>query len=144
MGDMSYYDYAHADLTFLREAADAGIWGIAYGYMSQSICERFLKELVEQYVIPQTIEESAVKGTILHTHNLRVLVKYLEKQTDILLSRQAKNDINTVNGLYFTTRYPGDDSMDIEEDEAYEFLGCAERVADEVNRIIKERNKDRD
>ncbi len=46
------------------------------------------------------------------------------KMPDIKLDRQS---LNLVNGLYFTTRYPGDESIVVEKEDIEEYVEAVKK-----------------
>lgn len=108
----TYYDFADNNYDFLMAAYKNGLVGNAMGAMAQETCEKYLKHLIDEYVILGDSADNAKKTEILRTHNLTKLSKYISSHLpEVNLDRPS---LNLVNGLYFTTRYPGDESIMVE------------------------------
>ena len=55
---------------------------------------------------------------------------------DIKLDRQS---LNLVNGLYFTTRYPGDESIVVEKEDIEEYEEVVRKCKKAVDEFIQSR-----
>lgn len=55
---------------------------------------------------------------------------------DIKLDRQS---LNLVNGLYFTTRYPGDESIVVEKEDIEEYVDVVRKCKKAVDEFIQSR-----
>lgn len=116
----TYYDFADNNYDFLMAAYKNGLVGNAMGAMAQETCEKYLKHLIDEYVILGDSADNAKKTEILRTHNLTKLSKYISSHLpEVNLDRPS---LNLVNGLYFTTRYPGDESIMVEKDDLDEYI----------------------
>ena len=58
------------------------------------------------------------------------------KMPDIKLNRQS---LNLVNGLYFTTRYPGDESIVVEKEDIEEYVEAVKKCKKAVDEFIRSR-----
>ena len=58
------------------------------------------------------------------------------KMPDIKLDRQS---LNLVNGLYFTTRYPGDESIVVEKEDIEEYVEAVKKCKKAVDEFIQSR-----
>ena len=53
---------------------------------------------------------------------------------------QLKNKfMNLVNGLYFTTRYPGDESIVVEKEDIEEYVEAVKKCKKAVDEFIRSR-----
>ena len=52
---MTYYDFAENDYNFLIHASESGMRDNALAAISQSVCERFMKHLIDKYYSPGSI-----------------------------------------------------------------------------------------
>lgn len=107
----TYADFAENDYNFFRQAYDNGNKGAALASLGQSICERYLKHLISEYAQPENELEFSEKESILRTHSLRRLMRYISENMKLDIPEQAENSMERIDGFYFTTRYPGDDSF---------------------------------
>ena len=125
----TYYDFADNNFNFLIAAYEQGLVGNAMGAMAQETCEKYLKHIIEEYIVPNDSK--------LRTHNLTKLSKYiLSYLPDIKLDRQS---LNLVNGLYFTTRYPGDESIVVEKEDIEEYVEAVKKCKKAVDEFIQSR-----
>ena len=104
--------------------------------MAQSICEKYLKQIIDDYCQPSTVQEQHEKEMVLHTHNLRNLFNLLEKY-EIDIDQETKKTILYVDGYYFSTRYPGPDSSTVSKNDLKECLNSI-NVCKETIESIKE------
>lgn len=122
----TYYDFADNNYDFLMAAYKNGLVGNAMGAMAQETCEKYLKHLIDEYVILGDSADNAKKTEILRTHNLTKLSKYISSHLpEVNLDRPS---LNLVNGLYFTTRYPGDESIMVEKDDLDEYIDAVKML----------------
>ncbi len=110
----SYFDFADDDYLYFKRSFDDGIIANSMGAMAQSICERYIKHLISEYFIPETISASNDKQRILKTHSLTKLISFLRHNMDIEFSKECESELRMIDGFYFTTRYPGDDSIELD------------------------------
>ena len=135
----TYFDFAENNYDFLLAAYEQGLVGNAMGAMAQETCEKYLKHIIEKYVVPQDLQGNAKKAEILRTHNLSKLSKYIVQYVpDIKLNRQA---LNLINGLYFTTRYPGDESIVVEKEDIDDYIEAVKECRKSVIEFIEKTNK---
>lgn len=133
----TYYDFADNNFNFLIAAYEQGLIGNAMGAMAQETCEKYLKHIIEEYIVPNDSNENVKKMELLRTHNLTKLSKYiLNYLPDIKLDRQS---LNLVNGLYFTTRYPGDESIVVEKEDIEEYVEAVKKCKKAVDEFIQSR-----
>lgn len=113
MGDTmnSYAEFAENDYMFFRQAYDSGNKGSALAALGQSICERYLKHIVSEYAHPETNDESREKESVLHTHSLHRLMRYIHDTMGISIPEEMEDRLDRIDGFYFTTRYPGNESF---------------------------------
>ena len=135
----TYYDFADNNYDFLMAAYKNGLVGNAMGAMAQETCEKYLKHLIDEYVILGDSADNAKKTEILRTHNLTKLSKYiLSHLPEVNLDRPS---LNLVNGLYFTTRYPGDESIMVEKDDLDEYIDAVKKCKNAVDEFIRSKKE---
>ena len=135
----TYYDFADNNYDFLMAAYKNGLVGNAMGAMAQETCEKYLKHLIDEYVILGDSADNAKKTEILRTHNLTKLSKYISSHLpEVNLDRPS---LNLVNGLYFTTRYPGDESIMVEKDDLDEYIDAVKKCKNAVDEFIRIKNE---
>ncbi len=107
----SYYDYADEDYKFLKSVYQTGgVWNSMCS-ISQQTCERYLKYIIAEYYNPQNEIESNNVSDVMKAHNLKKLVKFLREDMGVEIPEDLNNDLNQINGYYFETKYPGDESF---------------------------------
>ena len=135
----TYYDFADNNYDFLMAAYKNGLVGNAMGAMAQETCEKYLKHLIDEYVILGDSADNAKKTEILRTHNLTKLSKYISSHLpEVNLDRPS---LNLVNGLYFTTRYPGDESIMVEKDDLDEYIDAVKKCKNAVDELIRSKKE---
>lgn len=112
MAFTTYLDFAEDDYKYLIETYEDGYIANRMPADAQNICEKYLKHIIDTYYIPINEEESINLEHIMKSHNLTKLINFLENDMDIEIPEYAKDDIEKVNGFYYTVRYPGDDSLE--------------------------------
>ena len=138
----TYAEFAENDYRFFRQAYDTGNKGSALAALAQSICERYLKHLISECAQPENELEDARKESVLRTHSLRRLIRYISDDMGIDIPEFTENAMDRIDGFYFTTRYPGDDSFipsekDIDRaDEAVRL--CRDFVLETTKKIVQE------
>ena len=137
----TYYDFALDDYKFLCELRKTGIQANSIGAIAQNTCERFLKHLINEFV-PVTEENRNYITDILTTHNLNRLVYFWNQFSENKIPDDVSIQLKKINGFYFSTKYPGDDSQTLTEENlatCYEAVELCKQAVDEIYR--NERNK---
>lgn len=52
-----------------------------------------------------------------------------------------RQSLNLVNGLYFTTRYPGDESILVEKEDLDDYMDAVRKCKKAVDDFIQSRNE---
>ena len=117
----TYAEFAENDYKFFRQSYDSGNKGSALAALGQSICERYLKHIIsecahpenesEECAHPENESEAVSKESVLRTHSLRRLMRYISGDMGIDIPDETESALDRIDGFYFTTRYPGDDSF---------------------------------
>lgn len=115
--EKTYYDYASNEHKYLLTDYQNGRVADYMGAASQNTCERYLKHIVEVDSHPSNEEESFQKKEILRTHNLKKLMRYIKNNTSCDFTSQESLLISSIDGFYFTTRYPGEESESIDKED---------------------------
>lgn len=110
-GMNSYLDFADNDYMFFRQAYDSGNKGSALAALGQNICERYLKHIISEYANPETLDEENEKRHMLRTHSLNKLMGYISEKMEIEIPLDTELAMNVIDGFYFSTRYPGNESF---------------------------------
>lgn len=135
----TYLDFAENDFQFFKQSLQAGIVANMMGAMAQGICEKYMKHLISEYDIPENEKEEIQHTKILSTHSLDRLIKYLDKNMDLHFDQETKNEMKIIDGYYFSTRYPGEDSIELDKSDidqcGWAILHCREAVLQMVQEI---------
>lgn len=102
----TYYDFAEDDYQYLREDYERGRIANYMAGMAQNICERYLKHIIDKYVLSKTTNEEYEKKEYLRKHSLNALLRYINANTDFQISKELCKTIKEADGYYFSTRYP--------------------------------------
>ena len=126
----NYFEFAENDYKFFKETYEADMKRPALAAMGQSICERYLKHIINEYANPENEFEHMKKESTLRTHSLHKLIRYIKDDMGIRISDDKKNTMQAIDGFYFTTRYPGEDS----------FIANETDIDDAWNAVVTARN----
>ena len=113
----SYFDFAENDFQYFKASYDAGIVANMMGAMAQGICEKYMKHLISEYYKPDDAMQQKDFENILRTHSLNRLMKFLKANMGAEFSKNTQTHMRMIDGFYFSTRYPGDDSIEIDGDD---------------------------
>ena len=130
----SYYDFAENDYQYLIQSYESGMVANAMGALAQEICEKYLKHIINEYIVPESLDENQEKAEALRTHNLNKLHKYISRR--LPEARIDKRPLNAVNGLYFTTRYPGEESIMVDQDDIHEYVCAVKECKADIDRYL--------
>lgn len=133
----TYYDFAENDFKFLRDIINEGRFCNGLASMSQNVCERYLKHIIDAYYIPDNQEKSDKKTNILKAHNLNKICKFIKNEMNIFISEECQHAAKVIDGFYFTARYPGDESVDIDIEDMKDCLNAMNMCKAETDRIIE-------
>ncbi|MCD8221704.1 MAG: HEPN domain-containing protein [Clostridiales bacterium] len=114
MDTKSYLSFAENDYEFFKEIIKGELVYNALPSIAQNACEKYLKDLIDRFFVPENNHELNEKTSIMRTHSLSKLLKFLEKQMDLEISDEFKDNIEKGDGYYFSTRYPGDNSIEVD------------------------------
>ena len=84
------------------------------GSIAQNICERYLKHIIDLYYVPDNEEDINRKERVLKAHSLRRLINFINRETDMQVDDETIMALRKIDGLYYSTRYPGDDSIEVD------------------------------
>jgi len=125
------YLYAKSGMTIGREIGNYN--GVA-ALCAQS-GEKYLKAVIEKCFI-----EDPDAMTLLHSHNLRSLYNKIKSKFPIEVSSK---DCKWLGDFYFDARYPGDNFVVVNEEDAEECLRIVEALEHVARRIIGEEESKR-
>ena len=106
--EITYYTRAENDYLFIKDNYNNGKVSEVMCYVMQSICERYLKHIIDVYYTGDT-------GSVMRTHTIRVLRDFIIANVpgfacDWPTALKA-------DGYYFSARYPGDDAIMVNADD---------------------------
>lgn len=134
----TYKDFADDDLLRYKTDCQNNNFANSMGADAQNIAERYLKHIIDTYAIPETEDEENRKRITLRTHNLRVLVSYITRDMGLDIPLTLQNDLLVLDGLYFTTRYPGDNTIQLTVGDILKYLNILENCKHYVESVIIE------
>ena len=140
----SYLTFAENDYYWFMDSYNrrADFPGLAA--CGQNICERYLKHILDKYYEPENRSEEAQKIDTLRTHNLLKLSSFIEQDMGIEIPNELSDELRSINGFYFTTRYPGNESMIPSKRDIDEVAKAVEATRDFVHEVIHEIEHDYD
>ena len=137
----TYFDFAENDYRYFITSYENGIVANAMAGFAQEICEKYMKHMIDQYYKPHSKEEASEWESALRTHNLVKLMRFLSDRIDVHFSKETQKDLRAINGYYFTARYPGDESIEIEKDDIELCADAVKSCRNEILEQIKEMEK---
>lgn len=115
MDTQSYLDFAENDYAFFKESVHAGMVYNALPALAQTACEKYLMDIIDRHFEPLDEKGDILKTNILRTHSLIKLLRFIEENLEVSISEKTKDAIKEADGYYFITRYPGDNSITVNE-----------------------------
>ena len=132
---------AENDFQYFKASYDAGIVANMMGAMAQGICEKYMKHLISEYYKPDDAMQQKDFENILRTHSLNRLMKFLKANMGAEFSKNTQTHMRMIDGFYFSTRYPGDDSIEIDGDDVETCNDAIELCRTEVLGLERELKK---
>ena len=134
----TYKDFADDDFLFYKASCQNSVFANSMGATAQNIAERYLKHIIDIYAIPETENEENKKQIILRVNSLRALINYVTRDMGLDMPLALQNDLLVIDGLYFTTRYPGDDVVQLTVGDVLKYLDILENCKHYVESVIAE------
>ena len=125
----SYFDFAENDFQYFKASYDAGI--VAN-----------MMDLISEYYKPDDAIQQKDFENILRTHSLNRLMKFLKGNMGAEFSKNTQTHMRMIDGFYFSTRYPGDDSIEIDGDDVETCNDAIELCRKEVLELERKLKKD--
>lgn len=132
----TYLSFAENDYQFFADAYKLGLRGSAMAAEGQNICERYLKHIVSVYVVPDSEREKREKENVLKTHSLAKLIHYIKEDMKLSIPKEAEDSMYRIDGFYFTTRYPGDNSFHPGEQDVEAAMEAVEQAREYTYSVI--------
>lgn len=136
MALVSYYDFAENDYAYFMASMKHGLISNAMGSIAQGICEKYMKHVIAVCYEPDSVKANAEKTEILRTHSLNRLMKFLKKNLDITFTPDTIAEMRMIDGFYFSTRYPGEESLEIDEEDLAHCQSAITGCRDEVSAFL--------
>lgn len=141
MAMTTYYDYAWNDHQFFDAAYQSGdVWN-GMAALAQNCCEKYLKYLIERYHDADSKDAQYEKEDAMRSHNLNKLIRHLEQYTDLRISKLDKLSLMQINGFYFSARYPGEDSMDVNREDIENCKEAVDTCKELTDKVILEKER---
>lgn len=121
----NYKDFAENDYKYFMACVKNGMVANMMGAIAQGICEKYIKHIIQEYYNPKTSDEQKNMDFVMKTHSLNRLIKFIKNEMGIQFSVQTRNSMKIIDGFYFSARYPGEDSVELDADDIEE---CSEAV----------------
>ena len=133
----SYYGMAYNEYCYAKAGMQVGEQLGNYNGVA-ALCaqsaEKYLKAVLEI-----TFSEEALG--LLHSHNLRAITNKLKEiYPDLPLSTK---DMKWLGDFYFDARYPGDNFVEVNKDDALECLRLTEDLAQKVTILLEQNDQKR-
>lgn len=126
---LTYYNFADNDYWFLKANVEEKRVSNAMCANAQSICERYLKEVVQE-------KATELNDTdIMKTHSLKKLKKFIISNIPEMECDWAK--VIQADGYYFSARYPGEDSYFVDESDVSICWDAVQEVKYSVDRFLE-------
>lgn len=132
----SYFGMAENDMQYARACLSIGK-SIGNFNVVASLCaqagEKYLKAIIEY----DFLEDPDVLN-LMHSHNLRALYnRVIKKHKMSVDSRSCK----WLGDFYYDARYPGDNFVEVNEQDANECLSIVAQIKTDVEKILFEKRK---
>lgn len=120
---ITYYSRAENDYQFIKGNYEEGRVSEVMCYVMQSICERYLKHVIDTCYTGDT-------GSVMRTHTIRILRDFImEYIPDFSCDWSV---VLKADGYYFSARYPGDDAIMVNADDVQSCWEATNAVRDAV------------
>ena len=113
----TYFDFAENDYLYFMASCERGDVANMMGAIAQGICEKYMKHLIEEFDQPVNEDEVSQKEKALHSHSLNRLLKHIQARLGVDFSTETKKEMRIIDGFYFSTRYPGDESIELSRED---------------------------
>lgn len=102
-------------------------------WMCENVCERYLKQIIEEKITVSGIDMNSEKTNILkNCHSIRKLFRYLTRNG---INIENEEEIDKCDGYYYSSRYPGNDSFFVVEKDieyCYNAMNKCKEVTDKL------------
>ena len=134
----TYFDFAEDDRDWFMWSYEQGVVANGMAALAQNACEKYLKHLIDVYYVPEDRAEEDARTSAMHTHNLAKLTRFIRYDMGLDLDEEAEDAMDRINGFYFTTRYPGDESIEVDHRDIENCAMAIGACRSEVLRMVRE------
>lgn len=138
----NYLFYADLTKKLIDDLYNSGNKHNDISYMSHNTCERYMKHLIDRYYSPNNKIEYLRTIDILHSNDLNSIKNFLHENMNLEYSENTSLLIDSINGFYFTTRYPGDNSMVASEADIDRCFKAVNECAKETKNMVQQLNSE--
>lgn len=135
----SYYGMSENDYSFAKNSLatceSLGNYNVIASLCAQAE-ENFLKAMVEV-----AFDNDSESIQLLHSHNLRAIYNEVIQKYDLLVTSR---DCKWLGDFYFDARYPGDNFVIVNRNDAEECLNIVEQLMQDCKKIISTETKKRE
>lgn len=135
MEKVNYFTMAENDYLFLKFDYEQGRVGNIMCSTAQSICERYLK-----HVIDLNNRDQEDITDVMKTHSIKRLQKFIQHNIPDFTCNWSV--VLQANGYYFSARYPGEDSFIVDKDDVQEAWESVEETRAATLKYLKEHEMD--
>lgn len=132
----NYYDFAENDFQFLMQVTEHHITANSLGALSQNICERYIKHLINEYIQVTPDNQKAITE-IMTTHNINRLASYWNAYGNKPLEDKTVSMLRSINGYYFSTKYPGDIIETLSDKDIDNCVEVVKQCKNNIDEIIR-------
>ena len=102
-----------------------------------------MKHIIDTYhkQITSREEQTELEETM-RSHNLLKLQRYMENHTDFSFHAETKRLLRSINGYYFSARYPGDESLEVTKEDIDLCSIAVETCRDNILEILREAERE--
>lgn len=131
----NYFDFAQNDYEYLQNSYKCGLIANAMAASAQNICEKYIKGVIDQFYEPGSQEDCDELERIMRTHSLNRLMQFLKNNMQINLTTDTNILLRQIDGYYFSTRYPGDNSIEVDKTDIELCIKAATACRNEILEI---------
>lgn len=113
---MTYMDFADDDKKAFDTLYKTGTIANVMAAMAQNACEKYLKHIIETDYKEKDEPKTENYIKTMRSHSLIKLLQYID-QNIMEIPDNITDNILKAEGYYFTTRYPGEDSISVTQKE---------------------------
>ncbi len=137
----NYFDFADDDFRYFKHNYDDGFIANSMGALAQSVCEKYMKHIISEYYNPDNPADFNRMNSMLRTHSLTNLINFLRNKMGIEFSDICESEMRMIDGFYFSTRYPGDDSIELDKRGLEHCMLAIQSCREETIDICAKQNK---